>query len=123
MQAQIKRGGLTEGDAMDADVKPTAGTLDDLHFSDDDQHAEGSAAAAAVAAIAAAGADGAGSPPAGDVDMEDRSGGAGDVASSGPAADMAKNTAQRLEVVTEHIRKLLTDQGLPTDAVMCALIC
>lgn len=59
----------------------------------------------------------------GDVDMEDRTGGAGDVASSGPVAiEAAANTTHRLQVVTEQIRKLFTDQGLPTDIVMYVYI-
>ena len=57
VQAQIKRGGALDADAMDSDVKPPAGMLDDLHFSDGAPHAEGSAAAAAAAAARAA-ADG-----------------------------------------------------------------
>lgn len=125
VQAQIKRGGALDADAMDSDVKPPAGMLDDLHFSDGAPHAEGSAAAAAAAAIASAGCDTPGSAAGADVDMEDRSSapGAGDVASSGPVGAVMANTAHRLEVVTEHIRKLLTDQGLPTDAVMCVPPC
>lgn len=84
MQAQIKRTGAADADAMESDVKPTGATIDDLYLSDGAPHMEGSAAAAAAAAIAAAGADAPGSPPTGDVDMEDRSCGVGDMASSGP---------------------------------------
>lgn len=102
---------------MNADVKPHIATMDDLNLSGGALHADGSAAAAAMAA---AGSDILSSPPAGDVDMEDRSGGVGDVDSSGVGTAEMANTVHRLGVNTEHIRKLLSDQGLPTDAVMCA---
>lgn len=124
LQAQIKKVAAADPDAMDADGNPVS-TADDLNLSDGALNVEGSAAADAQAAIAAAGTvtaaggDAPGSPPTGDVDMEDRTGDGGDVASSSRGAEMAE-TARRLEVVTEHIRKLLMEQELPTDTVMCA---
>jgi hypothetical protein len=112
VQIKLKRIGGEDADAMDADVKLA---IDSLNFSDSAPHMKGSTTAAA---ISAAGGEASGRGT-GDVDMEDRSGGAGDMDSSGPGGVDAAHNAHRLQAITDEIRKLLADQGLPTDTVMC----
>lgn len=133
LQVHIKRlsaGGArgAGASAMDTDV-PLGDAADEAALGLAGTPSPNSAIAvkAEVAADTAAAPAGVGglTPPGslldmGDVDMEDRSGGAvgaaGDAASSGGADTM---TVHRLAALTDRIRKLLSDQGLPSDVVRC----